>query len=824
MQLAEKELCISNLQEELKGLRSDNSDRLKEIERANSAHQILTKELEEVRYRGSQESLDCAKAKSTIDGLNQQLVQMNEFREQAGCVPNLAHQCGIKDATIADLQQEIGALKAVNQQLQGHQADVENKAIEISGLKARLQSAEATSQHLIALQEELQKYEEEIGPLKDAKQRVALLESDLHQKDDQIDKLHMKTADHTDTCQLLEDLKTQMGLCKYEHKCVEKKLKAAEEEAARAPILENQVISQKDEINELRTRLSEAERHSQEVVEMQAQMDKFAETFSDLNRQLEDAHQAGEELRSMKAANVTLHETITGLQVQAAVAQQVNNSVTCLEEEVQQRDAQIIALRTEMARLDLESQRQKEEVKEANIEDFLDENFVDGACHVAKDSLGQQQNDVYDNDPSSVENGNATKNRRRADRSASYLQKSLSANTSDDQKLVIEGSGCTCSKLSAVQETAADGADRGGASTEKDLDKTDLIPESQPRPTDLRSSNSTESVRNQVSGNILSSSPLSDVGDLFDPSDPDHPANSQHHWNREDRDQIDDTAVRHVATTFKQSLEQNYSISNQKLQVTDSSHQLRRGGGSRAPSSSYGEPLLLDDFEGLGSLPSSGVRNIATGNQTISSVPDVLTSPLGTVPRTVSRQGILARPSVPTRSSSDLNAAGRTEHSQHPAVDASPCRLRSSEPASQTNTRYPLRDLDDDATKARPATPNLPAKEKHQPNSAIKRKSDATGTGDETKPVEKKRARRNLSNMEVVNRQGRGLQSTRSSPDKVGQRLTRLRQSSTSTKSSKSTIVGKNAPAPGVAKHGPKRPRGGSKSEKCLIIIISREY
>lgn len=830
MQLAAKELCINNLREELKNLKSTNIDKLKEIEQVNSVHETLTQELDESRCRLSQVVRDRTTAESTIDCLNQQLVRMNDLCEQADRVPGLARECEVNTGTVVDLQQELESLKLVNQQLRGHRIDAETKAVEISELQTRLQIAEATSQHFFALQEELQRYKEEMRPLIGAQERADLLEIDLRQRNDRINQLNVEIGGYNDALGEIDNLQKQLGRRRGEHESVKKGLKAAEKGAARTPILKKELTAQKDENSELGIKLAEAEKICTAVPEMQAQIHHFSDIFSKLKRELDNAHQTAEELQSTKAANATLHQTIVKLQEETAVAEQASDSLKCLNEEMQGRDAQIIALRMELALLRIESQGRKG-ARDANTEDSLHTDIYQQTSHLAEDSLVHQEDIGHSIGRPNVENEAANtvqkkdeprKERKRANRSASSLEANPHA-----LGLMKKSSESTGPRLDPGHETAADDGNGGHAPVEQHLDEITVVPESQPRAHDFGQSPATKIMRDRLAGSIFSSSPLSDIGELFDPSDQDQSAVSLHYTTQIHSDQMVDTTLSGGVAGIKQTRGKEDSLSNDRSQGPESPHRSGKlqepGRGSRPPSSSYGEPLLLDDLEGVGSLQASSSMNTVPGKQSTTSTQDVLTSPLGTLPRKALRNSMRARPSATSLLMSDLNAADPIEYSQYLPKDPSPRRLRSSEPASQTSSRQPLQDLGDDATNMRPATPRSSVKEKHQPNSAIKRKSEAGGVSVEIIPAGKKRARRNLSNVEVTNRRGTASQSLSSStPDAVGQPLTRLRQSSSSSTGSRSTNVGMIAPAPGNRKQGPKKPRGGSNSEECLIITISR--
>jgi hypothetical protein len=829
LELTEQELRISNLQEELRRNEDICCSQSKKIEEANSVHQTLAKEHDEARSRLSQVVQDCATAKSNIDSKNRELAQMDRLREEARRVPILVHECEVKDGTILDLQQEIGSLRISNQQMDHDRVDGDHKAKEISELKTRLQNAEEASQQVVVVQSELERYKEEIGVLKDAHERVTSLESELGEKEDRIGQLTVKLAELEIPLGELSDLRIQLSRYQSDLESKEKKLNATEEDAAQRAVLEIELKSKEDGISMLSAKLADAERISRAVPEMQTQMDQFSETFTNLKRELGEAHEVAEQLKSTKAANATLQQTIAELRDHAAMSEQASESAKCQDQAIQQKDAQIIALQTELASLDVGSQRQNE-ARDGFSENSVNDKLPQKTSTLVEDSFVPQEKAGYDNDLSAADDEGANvvdkkveprRKRTPANRSASTVQARDS--TVDREASVRKTSECTSSRTTALGGAAADDTDGGHATTEQHLDVTEFVPESQPRAFRHDMSPPANKIGSEWTGNVISSSPLSDVGELFDPSDDDHSRGPRQYVNPKCGETLDKTAMKKDdIEAVAQPPEREGPILDEILRGHNSPHRgcnLNKTNDEEGPppSSSYGEPLLLDDLEGFGFLPISSLTDVASGKMLASSSQDVLTSAVGPRPRKMFSRSFQVS-TVNLRSTSDTKPIGLIQNRHHPAKDPSPRRLRSGEAASQTNPRPTVTNLGDDNMDARPATPNVPLKEKHQPNSAIKRKSEAASVLEEAKPRGKKRLKRNLSNLEVGHRPGTASQPLQSSPPRrVGQTSSRLRQSSNSTTSSKSTIVGRNVPAPSAPKERPKKPGGGSKSETCLI-------
>jgi chromosome segregation ATPase len=815
LQLVAKELYVNGLRDELTKLKSNHDDQLKEIEEVNSVHSTLTQELDKARSRLSLVSRDLTTAEATIDDLKQQLVRLNDLREQAGRVPNLVLECEVNTGVIVNLQEELDSLKVVNRKMNEQRIDAEIKATEISKLKLRLQMAEAASQQLPTLQEELQKYEEQIRPLIGAQKRADLLESELQQTNDRVAELDGKVTGYNYALEEIDNLRKQLGRRRDESKSMKKSLKAAEKEAAGTPVLENEVTAQKHEIGKLKQNLGEAKEIYAQVQQMEALLNQYPERFSILERGLKSARQTAEALQSTKAAYAELQRTVVKLQEEAAVVEQASDSLQCLSEEMQGKNAQIVALRNELSRLQIDLQGRKE-VSVAETEDFLQADLPQETRRLAEDGIVRLEADGHHTDLPKVESQKNDEPCKHANRSTSKLKTNpfepVVTKTSSEDKNPRRDS-------SHQQEADDEGSH---APLEKHLDEISVVPESQPPAQDSHQSSSTKSMRDRLAASILISSPLSDIGELFDPSDTDRPAESLNY-------QIFDSNQSQQLARMKPAIGEEDSPLNDNSRGPESQQQTNKlqgmNQGSGPPSSSYGEPLLLDDLEGVGSLPANGSTDIAPDRESIQSTQDILTSPIGIAQGKLSRQSIRARTVAPWLSISVPEAADPIEHSQYSANNPSPRRLREKEPASQTSSRQPLQDLGYDSQHTQPATPRSPVKEKNRPNSAIKRKSEAGGVGDEAEAPETKRAKRNLSNMEIADRRGTASQSLGSSTsDTARQPLTRLRQSSSSSTRSRSTIVGKNAPAPGNRNQGPKKPRGGSKSEECLIITISRGY
>jgi predicted nucleic acid-binding Zn-ribbon protein len=569
------------------------------------------------------------------------------------------------------------------------------------------------------------------------------------------------------------------------------------------------------EITELHTRLKIAEEGSQQLGFLQEELYKYKKEIGPLKT-------AHDRVNLLEAELYQKNAEIAGL----------DTKVADLSEKVTVQDTEISDLRVRLAEAEAEAIPEAVPAMRApDDESFLNENFIHETRRLAEDASVQLGLVGHDNRPLTIENEGTNdvgveleskKNRKRADRSTNYLEASISP--PGGQNTVRESSNCA--KVGLSQDKDSKGA---RCTPEHLLGETNVIPESQPAVNDPRQSYATAGKQRKYTGKIISSSPLSDVGDLFHSSDPEQPEKSKYYASPTHHRKRKGALVNDVDAAPRQTLGREDLDVSEYSQRSNSStgapSPQKPDQGTQLPSSSYGEPLLLDDFEGLGSLQEKKPREAVSEKQSDSSGEDLLTSPLSPRPRKAPRNGGHGRPNATSLSRTDMKAAGILQYGRHLVKDPSPRRLRSSEPTSQTNARQPLQDFGDNATNIRPATPNLAVKEKHQPNSAIKRTSEAADIVDETVPKEKKRAKRNLSNLEVAKRPGRSSSSLSSSTSgKVGQTSTRIRQSSIPTTSSRSTIMGKNAPAPGGVKQGSKRPRGGSKSEDWQIITISRDY
>jgi hypothetical protein len=769
-----------------------------------------------------------------MNNLNQQLVQVDRSYEHAARVPKLIHECEVKDAEIDGLNQELEILNTEKQEIDCLRVENKNLAEEKSKLHTRLQSAELTLQEVTAVHDELTKAKETIQRLSDAHEKVGALESDLNQKNHRIKRHEAEVAKFGDTVLQLDHLRVEVHRIKNDYDSTHKRLKAAEKKAARVSVLEQKLSAQESQVMELTAKLAEAEQIARDVPDLQAQNDHFSQTVDDLKHELDDAHRVVEELQSSKAANAELERVIRELQVKAAVAGGVSDSVTRLGEEIKQKDSRIMAIQEQLHRVNLDSQQQNK-FTERETENDLGDYLSQDSPYLLNQSLTREENAVYDKSPKRPEkevadnavNGLEARKKRSANRSSSTLQTCGSAANGQISRRETSDSAGHGPPL--CHETVVDDEDRGHAFSVQGLGDTTLIPESQPRGSDPHDMLVGSQPRDTLLRQAISSSPLSDIGEIFDPSES-HQAEESHHFKGDVRSSaLTETAEEYDEEGSRQSSEdqgQSKHLEDDQhdsLHIRHESEQSSRG--ERLASSSYGEPLLLDDLEGLGSLPPRTSTDTAHEKRSNSSTQDVLTSPMSPVPRKLPRRSIQAVPAGRSLSRSDAKVMNLLGYGQHVAKDPSPRRLRKREGASQTNTRGLSQGLGDDAGDMRPATPSIPTKERPQPNSAIKRKSEAAELIEGTKPTEKKRAKRNLSNMEVVNRQRTSLQSLRSSaPTKGEQVLNRLRQSSTSTaSSSRSTIVGKTTPAPGIGRE-PKKARGGSKSEECLIITISRGY
>jgi hypothetical protein len=794
LQLATREQYIDDFREELKKLKSNYDDQFKEIEEFDSIHSILTRELDELTTRLSQETRDRTTAESIIDSLNRQLVRLSDLREQAGRIPSLVRECEVNTATMVDLRQELESLKVLNRQMHEQQIDPETKAEEIIELKLRLETAATMSQELPTLRGKLQKYEAQVRPLLEAQKRADLLEDELRQTKDRVAELNGRVAGYDDALEEIDQLQQQRQHYNEEREVMMKDWKQAEQACAK----------------------------------VQQMADQLPEKMSKLEHRLQDFYYIADELQSTKTANATLRQTVEKLQEEAALVQQASASVRYLGEEIQDKDAQIVALRKELSRLRVDFLG-GEEVSVTDTQGFLQPDFAQETRHPAEHTFVGQKAIGHHMDRLKVVDQTVSPRwikkepRKRADRGASHQETNGVAPV-----LIRTSPQARIPRLDDSHEQAADDEGKSHAAVEERPDKTSIVPESRPPSQDFHQSSPTESLPNRLVGSILSSSPLSDIGELFDSGDMDQLAGALNCDIPMYTDHMGDNNRIQPSARIKQKSSQGVSLVRDDSQVLESQHQTYKlpavSQRSRPPSSSYGEPLLLDDLEGLGSLPAHGSVNTAPERQPSQSTQDILTSPLGTAPGKLLSQSMSVRPKVPWLSISAPHVDDPIEQSQY-STNPSPRRLRSSDLASRTRSRHPLQDFSESSQNIQPATPRSPMREKNRPNSAIKRKSEAGGAGDDAVATETKHARRNLSNMDIADRRGTATQSLSSSTsDTMRQPISRLRQSSSSSTRGRSTIVGKNAPAPGTRAQGPKKPRGGSKSEECIIITISRGY
>lgn len=841
LQFEERAVHLSNLQEELETRKADHLDCVNELENFRAVHHTMLRELDESKSRLSQAIREGATAKSTIENLSLQLVQMDELRKQVHRVQSLTSSCEKKDGIIVDLQQEVESCKVTTKQLEGYQVDAEKKAIQISELSTRLQAAEEASYEHVALQEalqqELQQYREEIQPLKSAQDQVITLESELHSQYDRIDELNMKIADLGDSHKQLDDVRAQLSHYEYEHGRMEKILQASKEEDGRGLMgLEEEIKAQKDVISELKVKLAEAERVSNDTTAMQALRDEFDEIFGKLNQARHDADIVGKELHSTKAVNVSLQEAVEQLKIQAAASMPASNAEQCPNDDIKKKDAEITALRIELARKGSDSYENRE-IEEAEREPSFDGDHARQKWHFAESNSLRQETIGHENHLSIAEEKVSKmiserkepgQKRKRADRSASSLQANTSV-TEDSNLITQRGEGIR-PKADSAAETSAHDAKGSHSLTEGYPSETDLIPESQPGVNNLRQLVLASSMRETSAGNVVSSSPLSDIGELFDPSDPDHAGNLWQHrvhehggglMGRPSEDHI--RAAQRVPDRRDLSLIKTSQDKDSPVQTHNPKGLSQEG---RPLSSSYGEPLLFDDIERLGSLSTNHPVDQASGKLSNRSTQDILTSPMSQLPRRLHMARRQGRPVATAMQGSDGKIASVVEHLPHLAKGESPRRLRSSETSSQPSARQPPGEIDENAMNIPPSTPDITMREKHQPNSAIKRKSEVADVQEETRSTEKKRTKRNLTNMEVTTRPRKVSRSLSSStPASFAPALpSRLRQPSKSSTSTGGTILGKNASAPGLGKQGSKKRRGGSKSEECLIVAIPRGY
>lgn len=821
VQLAENEELIRYLQQELTRSEEEYSDLLNESGQVRSVHETLLKELDERDCRLSRLGRDYAVAKSTMASLSQNLLQMDDLREEAARTPDLIHQGEVKDAEIKGLRRGLEKFDALSQENDYLRVEIGNKTEQMMVLHANLESAEEVSRQLSAVRCELAVVRQDNDRLDGAHERASTLETEVNQQNHKISQLDLEVANLQDALGQLNGLQMEVDRSKNDLESMKKDLKAAEEEAARARILERTLLDQESHVRELTAKLAEAHRIAKDVPELQVQMDQFSPTFDGPRYPLDDSHTRNNEKHSTNAANTKLKQTIQELQERVAVTDGAAQSVQCLMEEIKGGDIQMKTLRAQLHHGAVKTQ-QKQAVGHAAQEDNLHNNPPLGMPCLREDNATRRERAGQDTNSKALENqagsisanGNdPRKKKKRANRNTSTSQTKDS--TLKAQELGIEASRSPDSGLHLPGASAANEGDRGHVCPAQDPAQIDLIPDSQPCTIDVRNNPFANNQPGKSLEQALSSSPLSDIGELFDSSDPIHLFGDESCGSPDEPTSQNNVEVARSEDQVLEHCESAFVRHNHG----QSSH------SERLRSSSCGGPLLLDDLEGLGSLPSGISGDSALEKLSNPDSQDGLSSPVGKAPEKLARKGTYPWAAAAPRSNLETKQVGSLQYGRQVAEDPSPRRLRRRETDSR---RKPIRSSHGsghDAADMRASTPKVPPKEKHQPNSAIKRKAEAAVAAEESGMTEKKRVKRNLSNIEVANRPRTSSQSLQSSSSSgVEQSLSRMRQSSTSTaSSSRSTIVGKNAPAPGTNKRA-KKPRGGSKSEECFIITISRGY
>jgi hypothetical protein len=801
------EARISSLQAELQSVQTGDEDQTQEINSIKASHDALAAELSDA---------------------NMQLEKMEDLQKQADHMTALLTQCGDKDRSLSTLKDENDQLKSQNEQLSSYQRDTQDKALEIVELRKKLKSVEEASQEIIDIRRELDECKQNDAGFEDAQAKIISLESELARRDEQLKRFQTQITDFEMLPGQLEQLTTQLSVWKNNCESLELKLKATEAECDRTQILEQEMSTRDCEVQTLKRTLAEAEGNLLAASEMQIQVVQFRETIARLSREAEDAQKVSEELQSVKAAKSDLQQSLTDLESQLVTLGQARTATRFQENQIEQKDAYIAELQKQLSHLDTGSQRGEKHL-DGDAETNLDRNGPETTCPTVADAALQRQSTEPGGDGSKLaEVANKTfdeeteprKKKECANRNGTNISKSVPS----------DYAGLWDWKDSAPMDLAIStlpwesiGA---GASTHSKRMQTELepniIPESQPSSNDQAKRSLEHRDQSEQAQSCISSSPLSDIGDLFDssflqevlgiPQDDDV---------REGWAQGLNIPVEIDVAADRGNLQEKTKPKDEKVE-TRSSHQSRHraelAAETQPPSSSCGEPLLLDDLEGPRLLSASSTTGADSRKPSTSSNQDILTSPPEGLGRKVFPKHGLAAGSSKNLARPTTKTIGLLEYGQCLARDTSPQRQHRHERSLQT-VRQPFSEAKNvKSSNKRPTTPEVLYKEKHQPNSAVKRKSDVAGLGEDVRPKARPRGSRNLSNVDLHDQpltNSRPAESVTS--ERSRQSSSSLRHSLISNAKGRGRVRG--GLASGNSKQGPKRARGGSKSELFPVIL-----
>ena len=358
--------------------------------------------------------------------------------------------------------------------------------------------------------------------------------------------------------------------------------------------------------------------------------------------------------------------------------------------------------------------------------------------------------------------------------------------------------------LSATQERAR--SEFSHSPDKPNVESPEVVPESPPTRNNRALPGLAAEPNKPSAGLFISSSPLSDIGDLFSAHEREDPS-SAHRNEGVDLGQScmlrRDAAPPQIPSLHERIEESDYTTSRQPLQLSMQE--------AKPPSSSYGEPLLLDDMDKDTPLIFDEVR---TESVVISNIE-------GGVHNTLwSGNGLshVVRDNLETglRGSTNLETSNANDTTQcYRPIKTAPstrrlCRVTTPHGSASQLSNDPI---DDPSQVEGDATPLTRTKEKHQPNSAVKRKSESHSAANQTELAAEKRIKRNLSNVEMRDRSERRFNILETSWARGGaSNSERPARSSKSRKSDRATVVGKNAPAPRSNRQGSRKARGGSRS------------
>ena len=692
--------------------------------------------------------------------------QMAEYQKTSQQVSELEQLVIGKSGTIASMQIQLEQARKTAKEVEALRESKEIAAQEVFSLKEKVRQNEAgsqskavTEQTLMRLTKEVEEFQTKLLNAQTAAEQVRVLHQQAEERTIMIASLEQKISDASRTAHELESLK---------YSCSTK---------------DAEIASLSERLEQMQGIENENHRNAQEM--------------ASLNNRLNSAEENLKQMQGLELANDRKDQELASLKERLRFAEEASEQLASVEQESQNKDAQLATLLERLIKLEQTSQQPTQAgTTTTNQDDDPSQGTMLAFQSFRTPEDGTFLTQTRPNEPPAPET--ATQPRLRANRSGGIVNQQTIVTTIIETSLIdIQTREHDQSALGTPNlEIGRLGHTTGSGFVE--TQEIILVPESQ-----ATTGSRDEEVHITAKGKEGPSSPLSSLEDLIDSSDPvcdqsmyfapgtvfaEHDltaADSSRNGPKSTGREIVPSEIEKIPVNFRSD-------------AGDSRRSQREPPSTRPPSSSYGEPMLLEhleEIENQAQYSSSASQKAPTRHQDPSISPEFL------LPRECTDRVL------PGKKERAARKAGSGPPSKKPSLR----RLRSE---SRARAKMSI-----DLTERTPTDQNIPTtprggiiKENHLPNSAAKRRLE---TDDASMPSSSrdysKRLKRDLSALEVPPTSkktlvfGQGPSTTNTN---------RLNHPSMPTNSRRGSIIGANAPAPGGGQQAIKKSRKSLKNDQ----------